>query len=72
MADLLIRNVSPETLKKIDAAAEQQGLSRAAFLRQQLDAIANPLSRVTMAELKRSARLAEGALDEDLMRGAWE
>lgn len=72
MADILIRNVPAETLERIDSAAAQEGLSRTAYLRRQLDAIANPLARVTMDDLRRSAELARGVLDEERMRGAWE
>lgn len=72
MADVLIRNVSAETLERIDSAAAQEGLSRTAYLRRQLDAIANPLARVTMDDLRRSAELARGVLDDDRMRGAWD
>lgn len=72
MADVLIRNVSAETLERIDSAAAQEGLSRTAYLRRQLDAIANPLARVTMDDLRRSAELARGVLDDDRVRGAWD
>ncbi|MFT4293806.1 MAG: antitoxin [Micropruina sp.] len=72
MADVLIRNVSADTLQRIDSAAAQEGLSRTAYLRRQLDAIANPLAQVTMDDLRRSAELARGVLDEDVMRGAWD
>ena len=72
MADVLIRIVSVETLERIDSAAAQEGLSRTAYLRRQLDAIANPLARVTMDDLRRSAELARGVLDDDRMRGAWD
>lgn len=72
MADVLIRNVSAETLERIDNAAARAGLSRAAYLRRQLDAIASPLASVTMDDLRRSAELAKGVLDEDRMRGAWD
>ncbi len=72
MVDVLIRNVSAETLERIDSAAAQEGLSRTAYLRRQLDAIANPLARVTMDDLRRSAELARGVLDDDRMRGAWD
>ena len=65
-------NVSAETLERIDSAAAQEGLSRTAYLRRQLDAIANPLARVTMDDLRRSAELARGVLDDDRMRGAWD
>ena len=53
MADVLIRNVSAETLNRIDCAAARAGLSRAAYLREQLDRIASPLvlvDTVTAAE----------------------
>ena len=72
MVDVLIRNVSAETLERIDSAAAQEGLSRTAYLRRQLDAIANPLARVTMDDLRRSAELARGVLDDDRVRGAWD
>ncbi len=72
MTDVLIRNVSPETLDRIDQDAAAAGLSRSAYLRHQLDQLAGPLFRVTMEDLRRSTALARGVLDDDLMRGAWE
>ena len=71
MADVLIRNLPDETLVRLDSAAAKAGMSRAAFLRDQLDKIANPLAQVTMDDLRRSAGLAKGVLDEEVMRGAW-
>lgn len=71
MPDILIRNVDSATLDRIDSDAARAGMSRNAYLRQQLDRIAHPLGRVSMDDLQRSADLARGVLDDDLMREAW-
>lgn len=72
VADLPIHSVPTETLERIDSAAAQKVLSGVADLRRPLDAIANPLARVTMDDLRRSAELARGVLDDERMRGAWD
>lgn len=71
MADVLIRNIDPAILDRIDSDAARAGLSRNAYLREQLDRIAHPRGQVSMDDLRRSAELARGVLDEDLMRQAW-
>ena len=70
--DVVIRNVSADTLERIDNAAARDGLSRTAYLRKQLDAIATPLVLVTMDDLRRSAELSKSVLDGNRMRGAWD
>ena len=72
MPDVVIRNVSADTLERIDNAAARDGLSRTAYLRKQLDAIATPLVLVTMDDLRRSAELSKSVLDGNRMRGAWD
>ena len=71
MADILIRNVDSDVVALIDSDAEREGISRSEYLRRQLRVITNPLGRVTMDDLRRSAEVAKGVLDEDLMREAW-
>ena len=72
VADLPIHRVPTETLERIDSAAAQKVLSGAADMRRPLDPIANPLARVTMDDLRRSAELAQGVLDDQRMRDAWD
>ncbi|MFT4165367.1 MAG: ribbon-helix-helix protein, CopG family [Microlunatus sp.] len=74
MADVLIRNVDDEDLRRIDALAADQGISRNELLRREAHEVArrHALSQVSLEDLQRVAKLARGVLDEDLMRRAWE
>jgi len=72
MTDLLIRDVSEETIASLDSMARKLGLSRAEYLRRLLTASARQESkRVTLEDLERSAKTFEDLLDEDVMRKAW-
>jgi hypothetical protein len=70
--DILIRDVPPEDLARIDAHAARLGLSRSEYLRRRLhqDA-ARPTAAVTAADLRAfSARFADLG-DPEVMRRAW-
>jgi hypothetical protein len=70
--DVLIRDVPPEDLARIDAHAARLGLSRTEYLRRRLrqDA-ARPVGPVTAADLERfSSRFADLG-DPEVMRRAW-
>jgi hypothetical protein len=71
--DLLIRNVDEETVRQLDARAEQLGLSRAEFLRREVlqRAASSGARLVTRADLERVAVVFGDALDEGLMERAW-
>ena len=73
MTDVLIRNVDDDDLRHIDALAAELGLSRSEFLRRETREIArrHALNQVTVDDIRDSVSLAQGALDEDLMRQAW-
>ncbi|MFT3714445.1 MAG: ribbon-helix-helix protein, CopG family [Gordonia sp. (in: high G+C Gram-positive bacteria)] len=73
MTDVLIRNVDDDDLRHIDALAAELGLSRSELLRRETRELArrHALSTVTVDDIRSSAALARGALDEDLMRQAW-
>jgi hypothetical protein len=72
VANILIRDVPPEDVARIDAHAAKLGLSRAEYLRRRLhqDA-ARPTSPVNAGDLRAfSARF--GDLDDpEIMRRAW-
>lgn len=72
MSDILIRDVDPITLRRIDYEAARAGVSRSAYLRAALDKLAASLDNVSMEDLRDSAALAQGVLDTDLMQQAWE
>ncbi|MFT3799225.1 ribbon-helix-helix protein, CopG family [Microbacterium sp.] len=74
MTDVLIRNVSEDDLRRIDAKAERLGLSRSEFLRRtiaQEAAHGRDERPVTSADFERFTRVAVDLLDDDVMRGAW-
>lgn len=72
MPDLLIRNVPPEDLARIDAHAARVGLSRTEYLRRRLHQDASrPGSPVTPADLKTFADRFSDLDDPDVMRQAW-
>lgn len=72
MADLLIRNVDPDIVARIDADAERQGVSRSEYVRRGLEGMAFPHGRTTMADLERFADLARDLLDDEVMSKAWD
>ena len=72
MPDILIRDVPPEDLARIDAHAARLGLSRSEYLRRRLhqDA-ARQTAAVTAADLRAfGARFADLG-DPEVMRRAW-
>jgi hypothetical protein len=76
MADILIRDVSDETLAELDAAAARVGISRAEYVRRALAAEADRSARRAMSPLTRSdwrrlQELTTDLADNDVMRGAW-
>ncbi len=73
MTDILIRNVDDDDLRRIDALAASQGPSRSELLRRETKELARryALSQVSLGEIRRSVDLAQGVLDEQLMRKAW-
>lgn len=72
MADVLMRGVSAEVLRRIDAQAESQGLSRNQFLLNRLNAdFAHPAHPVTASDLERASEACADLLDDDLMAQAW-
>lgn len=72
MADMLIRNLDPDVVARLKTNAERRGLSRSEYVRRELEEIAFPRGRTTMADLKRFAELASDLLDEDVMSKAWD
>lgn len=72
MTDLLIRNVDDETLHRVDADAERQGLSRNEYLRREISRLAQRGARpATRADLTRSVTALADLADGDVMREAW-
>lgn len=73
MTDVLIRDVDPSTLARIDAAAERTGVSRNTLLRELLARYADEeqpsdLTDEDIAEFGTSVR---GLLDEERRAAAW-
>jgi hypothetical protein len=72
MPDLLIRNVDDETVRRIDADADRQGLSRNEYLRREISRLAHRGPRpATRADLARSVKALADLADEDVMGQAW-
>ncbi len=72
MPDVLIRDVPPEDLARIDAHAARLGLSRTEYLRRRLHQEASrPGSPVTTADLDAFAARFGDLGDQDVMRQAW-
>ncbi|MGH3096001.1 MAG: type II toxin-antitoxin system VapB family antitoxin [Streptosporangiales bacterium] len=72
MTDLLIRNVDEQTVRRIDADAERQGLSRTEYLRREVSRLTHRGPRpATHADLTRSVAALADLADEDVMRQAW-
>jgi len=76
MTDILIRDVSDETLAELDAAASRAGISRVEYIRRTLAAEADRSARGATSPLTRedwtllheiTADLADG----EIMGGAW-
>ncbi|MDR3361133.1 MAG: antitoxin [Bifidobacteriaceae bacterium] len=73
MADVLIRGLSPATLRRLSQDAAAAGLSRNEHIRRRLESEAGSGAGapVTLADLDRAAAAAADLLDEDVMRAAW-
>ena len=71
MADLLIRNVPPDVIARIDQAARAAGLSRQEYLARRVASDPGVARRVTDADLERVGEVFADLLDEEVMRGAW-
>lgn len=68
MTDVLIRNISEETLSRVDALASRAGLSRAEYLRRTIDREASRSdARATIEDLRKFDLLG----DDEHMAGAW-
>jgi hypothetical protein len=72
MPDVLIRDVPPEDLARIDANAARLGLSRTEYLRRRLHQDATrPATPVTVADLEAFAARFGDLSDPEVMRQAW-
>lgn len=72
MTDLLIRNIDEETLRRLDASAERQGLSRNEYLRREVSRLAQGASRpANRSDLARSVHALSDLGDEELLKQAW-
>ena len=73
MSDVLIRGLSADAVKRIDAEADSLGLSRNEYLRRKLETAGQPPGpvRVCVADLRRAADAASDLLDPDVMDSAW-
>ena len=76
MADILVRDVSDETLAELDTAAARAGISRVEYIRRVLAAEAQRAARGAMTPLIRLdweqlSDLTADLGDDDVMRGAW-
>jgi hypothetical protein len=73
MTDVLIRDLEPEDVARLDAHAAMLGLSRNEYLRRRLEQDARRgVGSVTLADFERFAERFSGLADEELMRRAWE
>lgn len=73
MKDVLIRGVSEEALRRIDAESAALGLSRNEYLRRKLEGVTalRPRSAITQEDWRRSAELFADLGDPDVMGDAW-
>lgn len=72
MPDVLIRDVPPEDLARIDALAARQGLSRTEYLRRRLrQEAARSDVEVTLDDLHALAERASDLADPEVMKRAW-
>lgn len=73
MSDILVRGVDESTVAEIDRRAAEQGLSRAEYLRRQLDAVYRmpESSTVTIADWQRFHDATTDLDDPGLMGQAW-
>lgn len=73
MADILIRDLAEATVVEIDRRAEEQGLSRAEYLRRRLDTEyrTGASSGVTDSDWSRFERAAVDLAESTVMDQAW-
>ena len=73
MPNILIRDLSPEAVERIESAAASLGLSRNEYLRRRFEQpVTEPGDRtVTAEDWKRSAETFADLADPDVMEGAW-
>lgn len=73
MTDVLIRDVDPSTLARIDAAAERTGVSRNTLLRELLARYADEQQPddLTDADVAAFGASVGGLLDEEQRAAAW-
>lgn len=73
MPDVLIRDVDPATLARIDAAAQRQGLSRNLLLRELLARYAaeQETGALTDQQVESFGSSVRDLLDEDTRAAAW-
>ena len=73
MADILIRDVSPDIVAALDAHARRLGLSRTEYVKRLLlQAAGRSLKPMTQADLDRFCETAADLADPDVMAKAWE
>ena len=73
MTDVLIRDLKPEDVARLDAHAAALGLSRNEYLRRRLEQYARRgRGPVTRADFERFADRFRDLADEERMRRAWE
>ena len=73
MTDVLIRDLEPEDVARLDAHAAALGLSRNEYLRRRLQQEARRgHGSVTLADFERFTGRFSGLADEALMSRAWE
>jgi hypothetical protein len=72
--NILIRDLSPEAVDRIDAAAANLGLSRNEYLRRKFEEGAGPAGerRVTAEDWQRSAEVFADLADPTVMEAAWQ
>lgn len=73
MADVLVRDVDPITLARLDATAQRTGVSRNALLRQLLARYAEEqaLEPLSDAEVTAFGDSVQDLRDEDVRAAAW-
>jgi hypothetical protein len=72
MPDLLIRNVDDDTVRRIDADAQRQGLSRNEYLRREVSRLGRGAGRpATRDDLVRSMEAFADLGNDSVMDRAW-
>jgi len=73
MTDVLIRDLEPEDVARLDARAAAVRLSRTEYLRRRLEQDARRgTGSVTQADFERFVERFSDLADDELMRRAWE